>query len=59
VAIDPVLRILYIGDVDLFGTVGGRNSFPAGSEKLKFMNNIIAFMVNAAQHGDYFLSEFR
>jgi hypothetical protein len=59
VAIDPVLRILYIGDVDLFGTVGGRNSFPAGSAKLAFMNNIIAFMVNAAQYGDYFLSEFR
>jgi hypothetical protein len=59
VAIDPTLRVLYIGDVDLFGTVGNRNLFPVGSDKWKLLNNLIAFMVNAAQYGDFFLSEFR
>jgi hypothetical protein len=59
VALDPVLRILYIGDVDIFGTVSSRNLFPENSDKWRIMNNVIAFIVNASQYGEAFLYQFR
>ncbi|MDR0765818.1 MAG: hypothetical protein LBF09_02625 [Odoribacteraceae bacterium] len=57
VAIDPVLRILYIGDLDIFAYY--RDSFTVGGDKWKVVNNLISFLVNAAQYGDPFLNMFR
>jgi hypothetical protein len=54
VAIDPVLRILYIGDMDIFDG----NEFKGNGES-EVMRNIIAFIINAAQYGEYFLSDFK
>jgi hypothetical protein len=58
VAIDPVHQLLYIGDVDMFSTLHS-NSFTVNGNNWRYLHNLIAFMVNAAQYGEYFLSDFK
>lgn len=57
-AIDPVNRLLFIGNVEMFGTYSN-NASEMNDDERRFMKNIIAFAINAAQYGDYFLSDFR
>jgi hypothetical protein len=55
-AIDPTKRLLFIGSVDFFGTIQNN---PLDPSEQQFLKNLIAFMVNAAQYGEYFLSDFK
>ncbi|MCC8155054.1 MAG: hypothetical protein LIP01_13170 [Tannerellaceae bacterium] len=73
--VDPTLRIIYTGEMDLFGTMGvssiaytengitytGTSNYYAGpySEyNLKFLNNLIAWMMNVVMYGDEFTGKF-
>jgi hypothetical protein len=56
IALDAERRILFIGSVNLFGTISGSTY---NDDYVKFIGNIVAFMVNAAQYGEYFLSDFK
>ncbi|MDR0765816.1 MAG: hypothetical protein LBF09_02615, partial [Odoribacteraceae bacterium] len=56
-AIDPVQNLIFIGNMDMFSGVDNR--FPAGSDNWKFLHNLLAYIVNAAQYGDVFLKDFR
>ena len=56
-AIDPVQNIVIIGNMDMFA--GTNNRFPEGSDNWKFLHNFLAYVVNAAQYGDVFLSKFK
>jgi hypothetical protein len=60
IAIDPEHRLLFIGNVEDFGTENNRNvGTEVTEDERRFMKNIIAFVINAAQYGEYFLSEFK
>ena len=57
-SIDPVNRIIYVGNSDMFGsaTLG---QFALDTDNGRFIRNVLAFMVNADQYGDTFLDDFR
>ncbi|MDR2129969.1 MAG: hypothetical protein LBP56_02165 [Odoribacteraceae bacterium] len=57
-AIDPVKRFLFIGNVEIFGTDQNILS-EMNTDERNFMKNIIAFVINAAQYGEYFLADFK
>jgi hypothetical protein len=56
-SIDPTKNVVVIGNMDMFS--GTNNNFPANSDKWKFLQNFLAYMVNAAQYGDVFLNQFK
>ncbi|MCC8174060.1 MAG: hypothetical protein LIO65_06715 [Odoribacter sp.] len=74
--VDPTLRIIYTGEMDLFGTAGvssisytedgvvytgqaNYNYGPYAEYNLKFLNNLIAWMVNVVIEGDEFTNQFK
>jgi hypothetical protein len=60
VAIDPEKRLLFIGSVEFFGTFrNGDSKGLLNAAQYSFMLNIMAFMINSAQYGEYFLSDFK
>ncbi|MDR0765817.1 MAG: hypothetical protein LBF09_02620 [Odoribacteraceae bacterium] len=58
IAIDPVKRLLFIGNIEVFGTIQNPDA-SMNTDEHRFMRNIIAFIINAAQYGEYFLSDFK
>jgi hypothetical protein len=56
-AIDPAKNLIIVGNMDMFAA--DNNRFPVDSDNWKFLNNLLAYIVNAAQYGDVFLEQFR
>ncbi len=59
IVVDPSNRLVAIGSAQIFGYLNKLNTFAEGSDNWKFLNNLIAFTVNAGQYGDAFLDAFR
>lgn len=65
--IDPTNRIIFCGDAEIFGNREGGSAEigynyvhgPSAVNNMKFLNNVIAWMTYAAQHGDIFLDQFK
>lgn len=61
--IDPTHRIIFLGDPQVFGNYGASSVNYSGSEQaphnMKLLNNIIAWMTNAALYGDDFIDPFK
>ena len=61
-AIDPVHKLLIFGDEEIFSnrnSASNKSVFTEGSDNWKFLNNLIAFVVNSSQYGDAFLNQFK
>jgi len=65
--IDPVNRMIWIGDPGIFGASSSlSSSYPnkenylqSKTDNVAFLNNFIAWMTNAALYGEEFLEKFR
>lgn len=59
--IDPTNRVIWIGDAELFSTRGGACvNYPGISgDNERFLNNVLAYMLNVVQFGDTFNSQFK
>lgn len=57
--IDPTLRIVYCGDMEMFRTTTNSSANFDNPANIQFMNNLIAWMAYAARYGDDFLVQFR
>lgn len=60
--IDPVWRIFYMGDIQMFsnnGTYNAQNWIPDGNANYKFMYNLQAWLTYAAQYGEAFIGDYK
>ena len=57
VAIDPVRRIVYVGDPQLFG-IGTRTNTVWSGANVEFVQNLAAWIINTTQQGEAFTSQF-
>ena len=56
-AIDPVNRVIYVGNSDMFGS-NTPGTFAMDLDNAILIRNVLAFMVNASQYGATFLDDF-
>ncbi|MCD8165349.1 MAG: hypothetical protein LUE93_04015 [Bacteroides sp.] len=57
--VDPTNRIIWIGHKDMFGTDASSYTNWGNSDNLKFLQNLIAWMVHVNNYGDAFNDRFK
>jgi hypothetical protein len=55
--IDPTRNVVVIGNMDMFSATN--DHFLKYPDKYRFLQNFLAYMVNAAQYGEVFLNQFK
>ena len=58
VGIDPVQRIVYVGEPELFGRGSRTNTNWGNPANVEFVRNLAAWIINTTQHGEDFTSQF-
>ena len=56
--IDPVQRIVFLGEPEIFGRGNRTNTDWGNAANVQFVRNVAAWIVNVTQRGEEFVGQF-